>query len=109
MIPACPITDAVLIDLGLDGRLIPVMICRMIISLKKVASSLQQSNIDTELSVGLPMSLQDTGPPRAVDTIRLSVFKVTGLASGCETYLHKDHVITDPSPSLEGRALGVGS
>jgi hypothetical protein len=62
--------DAWLIDLDL-ARLVPMMICRMIISLKKVAGSRQpQDTIQT--------NLQDTYSRRPVDNIPLSVLKTDG-------------------------------
>ena len=53
MIPARTITGVGLIGLIVD-RFIPVMICRMIISLKKVASSQRPPCMSVELSARLP-------------------------------------------------------
>jgi len=67
------ITDARLI--GWDPvRLLPVMIGRMTISLKKVASS-QRSSMSMGVSTGLPMNLQDIYSPHPVGGIQLSVLK----------------------------------
>jgi len=54
---------------------IPMMICRMIMSLKKVASS-QLPHTSVELRTGLPpMNLQDIHTPHAADGTPFSVFK----------------------------------
>ena len=55
-------------------RLIPMMICRMAISLKKAASTEQYLG-DTEVPSVLPVNLQDAHSPRAMENIQLSVFK----------------------------------
>lgn len=62
-----------LIDLVL-ARLVPVMVTRMIISLKKAASS-RQPHLDLGVSTGLQMDLQGVYSPHAVDSIPLSVFR----------------------------------
>ena len=70
---ACKMGDARLIDFGLV-RLIPVMISRMTISLKKVAS-MQEAYMSLEIPTGVPTNLQDTHSPRPTDNIRLSLLK----------------------------------
>lgn len=62
-----------LINLNLD-RYIPMMISRMIISLKKVASS-GQTHMGPDVPTVIPMSLQDTYTPHRVENIHLSTFK----------------------------------
>ena len=55
-------------------RFIPMMITRMIISLKKVASS-RPPRLDMKAPIGLPTKLQDTRSPRTPDDIQLSEFR----------------------------------
>ena len=57
------------------NRLIPVMICRMIVSLKKAASCQNLPQISSEFAAGLPISLHDAQSPHMVDGIQLSIFK----------------------------------
>jgi len=74
IILACTITDVWLIDCDL-ARVIPVMITRMIISLKKVASSGQPHASTDVLQSGLPTNLRDIYSFRPTDSMQLSVFK----------------------------------
>ena len=62
MISARTITHPRLIGLDLD-RLIPVMICRMIISLKKAASSQQLLHMNAGPSDVPSTNVQDASPP----------------------------------------------
>lgn len=55
-------------------RFIPMMLARMIISLKKVAS-LQQLHLDPEILSGSPAQLQDGYSTRMVGTIPLAVLE----------------------------------
>ena len=71
MISARTITDAQLIDLD---RFIPMMICRTIISLKKVAST-RQLHMSIELPSGLPANLRDIHTHHATGNIQLSVLR----------------------------------
>ena len=63
-------SDARLIDLDLV-RLIPVMICRMIISLKK-AATVKRSHITVEVSSVSRINQEDTDQE---DSVQLSVLK----------------------------------
>ena len=63
-------TDAWLIDSDLD-RYIPMMISRMIISLKKVTSS-RKTYMGMEIPASLAMSPQDSYAPHLVESIQLS-------------------------------------
>jgi len=54
---------------------IPMMITRMMISLKRAASS-RQLHLDLEVPSGLPTSSQGGHSSRTVDGILLSVFKI---------------------------------
>ena len=65
--------DAWLSDL-IFFRLIPVMVTRMVISLKKVASERQPLSLENPTS--FPMGLQDDYSAHAVNGIPLSVLKV---------------------------------
>ena len=73
MLPVYPLTDTRLINSGLD-RYIPMMISRMIISLKKVACSKQTHIGGVELSNPLETNLQNSYAPHPVDSIRLNKF-----------------------------------
>ena len=73
-VSARTITDARLTEFDLD-RLIPVMISRTIISVKKVASSHQPLHMSAELLDGPPVTLQDACNPHSTEAIQLSVFK----------------------------------
>ena len=73
MLLAHAITDAWLTDLDLF-RLIPMIISRMIVSLKKAASS-RQPHMSMGIPTGLPMNPQDTSSSRSVGGIQLSVFR----------------------------------
>ena len=53
-------------------RFIPMMVTRMTISLKKVASS-QQPYLDMDVPSGLPTDLEDNPSPRTAGGIRLSI------------------------------------
>lgn len=56
------------------ARFMPMMITRMFISLRKVASS-QRRRLDLEVPAGSPTHLQDGYSPRAVNIIPLPVLK----------------------------------
>ena len=70
---AFTISDALLTDLYLV-RLIPIMISRMMISLKKAARS-RQPHLDLEIPTGTSTNFQHShSGHQAVDAIPLSVF-----------------------------------
>jgi len=73
MLLAHTVTDVCVTDLDL-ARLIPMIISRIIVSLKKAASS-RPLTMSLEIPTGLPMSLEDTRSPHTMDTVRLSVFE----------------------------------
>ena len=67
------INDVWLIDLD-PIRFIPMMIVRIIISLKEVARS-RRCHPHLDIPNGLPMNLRDTRSPRTPDDIRSSEFR----------------------------------
>lgn len=73
MISVCTIADTWLMDLDFD-RFIPMIICRMAMSLKRVANT-QQSHMSVGTLPGLPEDSQNAHPPHAVDNIKLSTLK----------------------------------
>jgi hypothetical protein len=73
MLLVCTMASVWLIDLDHD-RFIPMMTSRMIMALKKAASS-RQTRMDLELPTSLPVSLQDTCPSHRVESIQLSNIK----------------------------------
>ncbi|KAF9647299.1 hypothetical protein BDM02DRAFT_2718881 [Thelephora ganbajun] len=59
-----------------NAALIPMMTSRMIMSLKKVASSRRtHAHMSMEVPTGMPMTLRDTYSSHPVDNIQLSVFR----------------------------------
>ena len=76
MLLANTTTDAQLTDLDLV-RFIPMMTSRIIISLKKVASS-GRIHMSGEALSGPSMNLQDTHSHHPLDNIQLSPFKSRG-------------------------------
>ena len=73
MLLVCMATNAWLINSDL-GRYIPMMISRMIMSLKEVASS-RETHLVMDIPSALPMNLQDSYAPHRVESIRLSTLK----------------------------------
>ena len=55
-------------------RFIPIMVARIVISLKKAAGS-RQTRLGPEVPNRFPIGLQDTYPSRAVEGIPLGVFR----------------------------------